>query len=88
MRNEYVPLVSAAGVPESVAVPSPLSTNVTPAGSVVPPSSRCIDAPFGSPVVLTVNEPAMLVVNVALSALVIAGAAKTVNGSQKALAAW
>ena len=32
----YTPPVPAAGVPASVAVPLPLSTNVTPAGSVPP----------------------------------------------------
>ena len=31
----YVPPEPAAGVPESVAVPSPLSVNVTPAGKPV-----------------------------------------------------
>ena len=30
----YVPPVFAAGVPDSVAVPSPLSVNVSPGGSV------------------------------------------------------
>jgi hypothetical protein len=53
----------------------------------VPPSSICIDAPPGSPVVVTLNDPGVLVVKIVLSALVIVGAATTVNGSQNALAA-
>ena len=60
----------AAGVPASVAVPSPLSTKVTPAGSA--PVS--LSAEVGNPVVVTVNVPDVPVVNVVLSALVIAGA--------------
>ena len=35
--SAYTPPVSLAGVPLSVAVPSPLFTNVTPAGSASPP---------------------------------------------------
>ena len=60
-----------AGVPASVAVPSPLSTKVTPVGSA--PVS--LSAAVGNPVVVTVNVPSVPVVNVVLSALVIAGAA-------------
>ena len=46
----------AAGVPARVAVPSPLSTKVTPAGSA--PVS--VSAGVGNPVVVTVNVPACL----------------------------
>ncbi len=60
----------AAGVPASVAVPSPLLTKVTPEGSA--PVS--LSTGLGVPVVVTVNVPAVLVVNVVLSALVITGA--------------
>ena len=60
----------AAGVPARVAVPSPLSTKVTPVGNA--PVS--VSAAVGNPVVVTVNVPGVPVVNVVLSALVIAGA--------------
>ena len=65
-----------AGVPESVAVPSPLSTKVTPAGND-PVSLSGVG--IGKPVVVTVNVPNVPVVNVVLSALVIAGAWSTVS---------
>jgi hypothetical protein len=58
-----------AGVPLSVAVPFPLSLNVTPLGSV-PVSVRL---GVGDPVVVTVKIPAVPAVNVVLFALVIAG---------------
>ena len=64
----------AAGVPLNVPVPLPLSTNVTPAGSVAPPSVR--DG-AGNPVVVTMKFPAAPIVNVVLAALVIAGAWRT-----------
>ena len=65
----------AFGVPASVAVPSWLSVKVTlPAGSA-PLSLMTIDAPVGLPVVVTVKVPAVLVLKVVLSALVITGAA-------------
>src|SRR5712691_10625288 len=67
----YVPPVPAFGVPESVPVPLPLSTKVTPPGSATPP--RAIDG-AGNPVVVTVNVPGVPTVNVVLFALVIAGA--------------
>ncbi len=60
----------AAGVPARVAVPSPSSTKVTPVGSA--PVS--VSAEVGTPVVVTVNVPAVPVVNVVVAALVIAGA--------------
>ena len=69
--NVYMPAVPAAGVPEIVAVPSPLSVNVTPDGS----------APFsdnwqgGHPVDVTVKVPAWPTVKVAWSAPVILHAA-------------
>ena len=53
-----------------MAVPSPLSTNVTPVGNA--PVS--VSAEVGNPVVVTVNVPAVPTANVVLSALVIAGA--------------
>ena len=56
-------------------MPSPLSTKVTPVGSA--PVS--LSAAVGNPVVVTVNVPSVPVVNVVLSALVIAGAAATVR---------
>ena len=58
-----------------MAVPSPLSVKVTPAGSA-PVSVR---AAVGNPVVVTVNVPAWPTVKVALAALVIAGAWSTVR---------
>ena len=69
--NGYGPLEPAAGVPARVAVPSPLSVNVTPVGS----------APFsdnrqrGYPVVVTVYVPAWPAVKVVPAGLVIRHAA-------------
>ena len=74
--NAYEPAVPAAGVPLSVPVPLPLSTNVTPAGSATP--VRVI-AGAGKPVVVTVNVPGVPTVNVVELALVIAGAWFTVS---------
>ena len=65
----------AAGVPARVAVPSLLSTKVTPVGSA--PVS--LKAEVANPVVVTVNVPNVPVANVVLSALVIAGAWSTVS---------
>ena len=65
----------AAGVPASVAVPSPLSVNVTPEGSV--PVSVTVVRAAG--LVVTVNVPAVPTVKVVWSALVIAGASVTVS---------
>ncbi len=64
-----------AGVPAIVAVPLPLSLNVTGLGSD-PDSLR---AGAGVPVVVTVNVPAEPTVKVVLFALVIAGALSTVR---------
>ena len=69
--NEYDPPVAATGVPLSVAVPFPLFMNVTPAGSG--PVSL-IAVTEGEPVVVTVNVPSLPTVNVAVLALVMAGA--------------
>jgi hypothetical protein len=63
-----------AAVLARVAVPLPLSLNVTPAGRV--PVS--VSAGIGYPVVFTVNVPAVPNVNAAVAALVIAGAWVTV----------
>ena len=60
---------SSAGEPESEAVPSPLSVKVTPVGRA-PDSER---PAVGVPVEVTVNEPALPSVNVALSPEVMAG---------------
>jgi len=68
--REYVPPVPDAAVPLSVAVPFPLSLNVTPLGSA-PVSVR---EGVGAPVVVTVKLPALPTVNVVLLLLVIAGA--------------
>ena len=69
----------AAAVPASVAVPSPLSTNVTPAGSV----PVTLSAGVGVPCVVTVKVPGTSSVNV-----VDGGAGKRrrlVHGQRKAL---
>ena len=66
----------AAGVPLSVPVPLPLSTNVTPAGSAAPPRAS---VGSGKPLVVTVNVPGVPTVNVVVAALVIAGASLTFN---------
>ena len=65
----------AAGVPARVAVPSPLSTKVTPVGRG-PDSVR---AGVGKPVVVTVNDPAVPTAKVLALALVMAGAWSTVR---------
>ena len=65
----------AAGVPAKVAVPSLLSTKVTPVGNA--PVS--VSAAVGKPVVVTVNVPIVPDVNVGVPALVIAGAWSTVS---------
>ena len=72
----YTPPVPAAGVPASAAVPSPLSTNVTPDGRE--PVSESAGA--GLPDVVTANDPALPVVNVVVAADVIAGAVPIVMG--------
>src|SRR5450631_2320158 len=58
------------GVPESVPVPFPLSINVTPAGRA--PALAMLGV--GKPVVVTVKELGSPYANVALFALVMAGA--------------
>jgi hypothetical protein len=62
----YVPPVAAAGVPASVAVPSPLSVNVTPPGN----APVWLSVGFGNPVVVTANVPALPAVKVMLFPLV------------------
>jgi len=66
----YEPIVPAAGVPLSVAVPFALSLKVTPAGSAPVP----IRDGTGNPVVVTVKVPAAPTAKAVLLALVIAGA--------------
>ena len=66
-----------AGVPESAAVPSPLSLNLTPRGSA-PVSDK---AGVGTPVDVTVKVPAWPTVKVVPAALVIPGAWLTVRVS-------
>ena len=73
--NGYVPPVFAAGVPASVAVPSPLSVNVTPDGSV----SGAGKVHVGYPVVVTVKVPAWPTAKAAESVLVIWHAWSTVR---------
>jgi hypothetical protein len=65
----YLPVVPVAGVPLRVAVPFPLSLNVTPLGSV--PVS--VNDGVGVPVVVTVNVPVTPAANVVLFALVMTG---------------
>src|SRR5439155_20112397 len=69
--REYVPPFPGATVPLSVAVPFPLSTNVTPLGS----TPVAVSDGVGVPVAVTVKLPAVPAINVVLLALVIAGAA-------------
>ena len=70
MVSAKVPLVPAAGVPARVAVPFELFVNVTPVGSAPDSLSEGV----GEPVAVTVNVPAVPIVNAVLLALVIAGA--------------
>jgi len=71
----YLPFVPLAGVPPNVAVPFPLSKNVTPLGNV--PVS--INDGVGMAAVVTVKLSAVPTVNVALLALVMTGAWFTVR---------
>ena len=71
------PMAAEAGVPLKVAVPSPLSTNVTPLGSVGLPSES---VGSGTPVVVTVKVPAVPAAKDVLSALVMEGAVSTIVG--------
>ena len=68
-------LPAAAAVPERVAVPSPLSVNVTPEGRLPVSLSEAV----GLPVEVTVKVPADPAVKVVLEPLVMAGAALTVR---------
>ena len=62
-----VPPVPKIGVPESAAVPSPLSVSVTPVGSA--PDS--VNVHVGEPVDVTVKVPGWRIVKVVLASLVI-----------------
>ena len=73
--NGYVPPVFAAGVPASVAVPFPLSVNVTPDGRV----SGAGKMHVGYPVVVTVKVPGWPTAKVAEAVLVIWHAWSTVR---------
>ena len=66
----FLVLAASALLPAIVAVPFPLSRNVTPAGR--PPASVKLDV--GKPLVVIVNDPGALTRSVALFALVNAGA--------------
>ena len=70
-----MPLEPAAGVPASVAVPSPLSMKLTPVGRAPVSESDAV----GRPVVVTVKVPALPSVKVVLSAEVMPGATSTVR---------
>lgn len=70
-----MPLLPAAGMPEIVAVPLPLSVKITPLGRL-PVSPRL---GLVNPVVVTGNEPETPGSNVVLLWLVIAGAWLTVS---------
>ena len=65
----YVPPLPDAAIPLSIALPFPLSVNLTPVGSV--PDS--LKDGVGVPAVVTVKLPAAPTVNIALLALVIVG---------------
>jgi hypothetical protein len=71
--NGYAP--ASAGAPLSVAVPSPLSVAVTPAGSA--PVTTSVGT--GNPAAVTVKLPADPKENVVAAALVIATVCVTVN---------
>ena len=71
----YVPPWPTPGVPASVAVPLPLSTQARPCGRA--PDSASVGA--GAPVVLTVKLNAEPSVALALFAVVIVGFALTVS---------
>ena len=73
----HIPPVPSAGVPASVAVPSPLSVKVTPVGNVPVETTRA--GLVGKPLVVTPKVPPTPTLNVVLSALVIAGAWSTVR---------
>ena len=70
-----MPLLLAAGVPLNFAVPLPLSMKVTPDGKL--PDSEIAGA--GDPVVVTLNDPAVPILKLALFGLVNAGPCPTFN---------
>src|SRR4051794_12650683 len=63
----YVPAAVTDAVPATLPVPSPLLVNARPLGS----DPLTVSVGFGSPVEVTLNEPATLVRNVAAGPLVI-----------------
>ena len=73
--NGYVPPVPLAGVPEMVAVPLPLSTKLSPLGSV--PDSDSAGA--GSPVVVMAKLNGAPTFELAVAALVMVGATFSVS---------
>src|SRR5579872_33770 len=75
MVNEYTPPWPVAGVPDSVAVPSPLSTKVTPVGRA--PDSVSVVATGKSELVVTVKVPVLPTVKVVEAPLVTSGAWST-----------
>src|ERR1700722_8375643 len=85
MVNEYVPVVSMAVMPLSVAVPFWLSTKLTPLGSALPDS---LNLGVGVPVVVTVKLPSVPRAKVVLLALVMAGGGSAANVSVKLLLAY
>lgn len=84
MVMEYNPAVPEAGVPETVAVPLPLSVKVTPEGRA-PVSER---AGGGEPLAVTVKEPLLPTVKVALDALLMVGAVDDAEKLSLAAKAW
>jgi len=77
-----MPPVPTAGVPDRVAVPSPLSVKLTPVGKVAPPSDN--DG-SGKPLVVTEKVPKLPTVKVVLFALVMPGGPST---DTEVLAVW
>ena len=75
MTMGYAPPEPAAGVPDNVAVPFPLSVNVTPVGK----APALLSPGVGNPAELTVNPLGEPKVNVVASELVIDGASFTVK---------
>jgi hypothetical protein len=74
MVRRKFPRLPSAGVPLTVAVPSPLSRKVTPPGS----APLALRLGVGKPSVVTRKLPGWRSVNVVVLALVIAGASLTV----------
>ena len=77
MVSPRTPPPPAAGVPASVAVPSPLSTKVMPDGN----EPTLVRLGTGKPLVVTMKLPGLPTVKVAWSAPVIAGGWSTAMGA-------